>query len=100
MLVVEVLILKLLAVNALSSRALHISLSYIYSFANEAIAYLRDDNTHIPTIKIPALKHKLRNHTVELGALVPETHVPRAEGGEVLDRLGDFVVVEVEDDSA
>ena len=54
-----------------------------------------------------ALEHEVRDDAVELGALVVErlagftdTLLARAEGPEVLDRLGHDVAVQAHDDAA
>ena len=56
--------------------------------------------TYVATGKVTALEHELRDHTMELGARVPEALLAGAEGTEVLGGFGDDVVVEVEVDAA
>jgi len=53
----------------------------------------------ITTSEVAALKHELRDDTMELGSLVPEALLTGAESTEVLGRLGDYIVVEVEVDA-
>jgi hypothetical protein len=56
--------------------------------------------THVATGEVTALEHELGDDAVELGARVAEALLARAEGAEVLDRLGDDVVVELKVDAA
>jgi len=70
----EVLILKLLAVDG---------------FAAGAVA----------TGEVTALEHEVRDDTMELGSRVSEAHLTCAEGDKVLHRLGDDIVVELEVDA-
>ena len=51
---------------------------------------------YIVTGEVTALKHELRDHTVELRALVAEALLAGAESTEVLGGLWDDVVVQVE----
>ena len=60
----------------------------------------RGRETYVATGKVPALKHKLRDHTVELGPGVAKAFLAGAKGTEVLGCFGDDVVVEVEVDPA
>jgi hypothetical protein len=46
------------------------------------------------------LKHELGDHAVELGALISKALLAGAESAEVLSRLGDDIVEEVEVDAA
>lgn len=70
----EVLVGKLLAIDGLASRA-------------------------IASGEVAALEHKVGDDAVELGALVAEALLAGAEGAEVLGRLGDDVVKELEVDA-
>lgn len=56
--------------------------------------------THIAAGEVTALEHELGDDAVELGALVAEALLARAEGAEVLGRLGHHVVEELEVDAA
>ena len=55
---------------------------------------------YIATREVTALKHELRDDTVEFGAAVSETLLAGAEGSEVLGRLGDFFIEELKVDAA
>ena len=55
--------------------------------------------TYVTTGEVTALKHELRDDTVEGRALVAETLLAGAESSEVLSRLGDYIVEEVEVDT-
>ena len=56
--------------------------------------------TYVATGEVTALKHEVGNHTVELGAGVAEALLARAQGAEILSRLGDDIVEQVEVDAA
>lgn len=56
--------------------------------------------THVATGEVTTLKHELGDDAVELGARVAEALLARAESTEVLGRLGDDVVEELEVDAA
>ena len=60
----------------------------------------RAGSTYVATGKVTALQHELRDDAVELGVLVAKALLAGAEGAEVLGRLGDDVVVELEVDAA
>jgi hypothetical protein len=57
-------------------------------------------STYVAPGKVTALQHELRDDTVELGVLVAEALLAGAEGAEILDRLGDDIVEELEVDAA
>ena len=61
---------------------------------------LRWSSSYVATGEVTTLKHELRADTVELAARVAEALLAGAEGAEVLDGLGDDVVVELEVDLA
>lgn len=56
--------------------------------------------TYVATGEVTTLKHELRDDAVELGATVAEALLARAESAEVLDRLGDDIIVELKVDAA
>lgn len=56
--------------------------------------------TYVATGEVTALKHELRDDTVELAALVAEALLAGAERTEVLGGLGDDVVEELKVDAA
>ena len=60
----------------------------------------RGCGTHVATGEVTTLEHELGDDAVELGARVAEALLARAEGTEVLGRLGDDVVEELEVDAA
>jgi hypothetical protein len=74
-LLLEVLIGKLLAVDGLAARA-------------------------VATGEVTALEHELGDDTVELGARIAEALLASAEGAEVLDGAGNDLVVELKVDAA
>lgn len=55
--------------------------------------------THIATGEVTALKHELRNDSMELGAFVAKAFFASAKGTEVLSGLGCDVVVKFEVDT-
>ncbi len=55
--------------------------------------------TYVTTSEVSTLKHKLRDHTVELAVLVAEAGLTSAELEEVVGRLGDDIVEELEVDA-
>jgi hypothetical protein len=54
---------------------------------------------YIATSEVTALEHEVRDDAVELGAFVAKALGTVAELGEVLGRLGDYVMVEFEVDA-
>lgn len=60
----------------------------------------RAGSTYVATGKVTALQHELRDDAVELGVLVAEALLAGAEGAEVLGRLGDDIVEELEVNAA
>jgi hypothetical protein len=56
--------------------------------------------TYVAAGEVTALEHELGDDTVELGALVAEALLASAESAEVLSRLGDDIVEELEVDAA
>lgn len=56
--------------------------------------------TDIATGEVTALKHKLRDHPMELGATVAEALLTGAQGTEVLSGLGSNIIVKIEVDTA
>jgi hypothetical protein len=74
-LLLEVLVGKLLAVDGLAARA-------------------------VATGEVTALEHELGDDTVELGARIAEALLASAEGTEVLDGAGNDLVVELKVDAA
>ena len=56
--------------------------------------------THVATSEVTALKHEVRNHTMELGTGVAKALFASAKGTEVFSGLGGDIVVEVEIDPA
>lgn len=56
--------------------------------------------TYVATGEVTALKHELRDDTVELATLVAEALLAGAERTEVLGGLGDDVVEELKVDAA
>jgi hypothetical protein len=89
----EVLVAELLAVDGLSTGAL--SRVSQLSCGSEVSAI-----TYVAPGKVTALQHELGDDAVELGVLVAEALLAGAEGAEVLGRLGDDIVEEVEVDAA
>jgi hypothetical protein len=62
-----------------------------------------EDGSYVATGEVTALKHEIRDDAVELvelGVGVTETLLACAESAEVLDRLGDDIVVEFEVDAS
>ena len=57
-------------------------------------------STYVTTGEVTTLKHELGDDTVELGAGVAEALLASAESTEVLSRLGDDIVEELEVDAA
>ena len=57
------------------------------------------EKAYVAASEVTTLEHELRNHTVELAALVAEALLAGAESAEVLHGLG-HVVVELEVDAA
>ena len=57
-------------------------------------------STYVAAGKVTALQHELRDDAVELGVLVAEALLAGAEGAEVLGRLRDDIVEELEVDAA
>lgn len=55
--------------------------------------------THVTTGEVAALEHEIRDDTVELGASVAEPLLARGQSAKVLDRLGDYIVKELEVDA-
>lgn len=91
----EVLVGELLTVDGLATSALE-ERSQL-----EAEEETKEDSkktTYIATSEVTTLKHKLRDDTMELGALVSEPLLTGAEGTEVLSSLGNYIVVESEID--
>lgn len=60
----------------------------------------RGCGTYVATGEVTTLKHELGDDTVELGAGVAEALLASAESTEVLSRLGDDIVEELEVDAA
>ena len=56
--------------------------------------------THVAAGEVTALKHELGDDSVEFGARVAEALLASAQGTEVLGRLRDDVVEELEVDAA
>jgi hypothetical protein len=56
-------------------------------------------STYVTTGEVTTLKHELRDDTVELGASVAEALLAGAEGTEVLGRLWDYIIEELEVDA-
>jgi hypothetical protein len=62
-----------------------------------------EDGSYVATGEVTALEHEIRDDAVELvelGVGVTETLLACAESAEVLDRLGDDIVVEFEVDAS
>ena len=57
-------------------------------------------STYIAASEVAALEHEVRDDAVELGAIVAEALLARAQRAEVLGRLGNNIVVELEVDAA
>jgi len=97
-LLLEVLIRKFLAVDRLAASALD---TLVSASLDEPLSTVRRPRrAYVATGEVASLKHELRDHAVELGALVAEAFLASAEGTEVLSGLGDDVIVEGEIDSA
>ena len=89
-LLLEVLICEFLAVDGFATSTLyHVQLNSL----------LLLEKSYIATSEVTTLQHELRNDSVELAALVAEALLACAESAEVLGRLGDYIVVELEVDS-
>jgi hypothetical protein len=56
--------------------------------------------TYVTAGEVTALKHEFGDDTMELGACIAEALLAGAEGGEVLHRLGDNIIVELEVDTS
>lgn len=98
MLLLEVLIRKFLAVDRLAASALD---TLVSASLDEPLSTVRRPGlAYVATGEVASLKHELRDHAVELGALVAEAFLASAEGTKVLSGLGDDVIVEGEIDSA
>lgn len=102
-LLLEVLVGELLAVDGLATGALSrcqlkcllLCVTRLFFEVKEGV-----DGTDVTTGEVTALKHEIRNDAVERGALVPEALLAGAESAEVLSSLGDDRVVELEVDAA
>lgn len=94
MVLLEVLVGELLAVDGLSASALFDVL------VSASCPRSLNDDTHVAAGEVTALEHKVRDNTVELGASVAKALLAGAQGAEVLNGLGDDVVVQVEVDAA
>jgi hypothetical protein len=92
----EVLVGELLAVDGLATGALCIEVSVMKWESVMNVMAL----TYVTTGEVTALKHELGDHTVELGTRVAEALLAGAESAEVLDGLGDDIIVELEVDAA
>ena len=92
MLELEVLIRELFAVDGLSAGSL--------IRGQHRLRIRRARSTYVAARKVTALKHKVRNDTVELGASVAKALLASAKGAEVLDRLGSDIVEELKVDAA
>ena len=91
----EVLVGELLAIDGLAASALcHPSAS------DHCIWKYGVARTYVATGEVTALKHELRDDTVELAALVAEALLAGAERTEVLGGLGNDVVEELKVDAA
>jgi len=60
----------------------------------------RGPGTDIATSEVTTLQHELWDDAVEFAALVAKALLTGAEGAEVFDRLGNYIIVEVEVDPA
>ena len=89
----EVLIRELLAVDGLSTGALH-----DVSVAKRLM--LRLEYTDVTTGEVTALKHEVGDHTVELGPLISEALLFGAQSTEILGSLGNDIVEKLEVDAA
>lgn len=67
------------------------------SFDNASLGWNR---AYVSTGEVTTLKHEAGDDTVEARVLVAETLLSGAEGTEVLNGFGDFVVEEVHNDAA
>ena len=56
--------------------------------------------TYIATGEVTALKHELRDHTMELGPVVAKALFASAKGTEVFSGLGGDIIVKIEIDTA
>ena len=97
MLLGEVLIAELLTIYRLAASALHGGVSH---FHIPVLYNGRSAETHVATGEVPALKHELRDHTMEFGAAVAKALLASAKSTEIFGRLGCDVVIEVEVDPA
>lgn len=96
MLSLEVLVGELLAIDRLATGALASECQhggYGPSFSSS-----HEQSTDIASSEITALQHELRDDAVEFATLVAESLLAGAEGTEVLGRLWDYIVVELEVD--
>jgi hypothetical protein len=75
-----------------------VTLLVIEGFSAEAQQRARG-NTHVATGEVTALKHELRDDTVEFGAIISKALLASAESTEVLSCLGDVFVEELEVDA-
>lgn len=94
MLGLEVLILKLLAVDRLAARALKERIEI-----SRKLEFRRDPATDIAACKVTTLGHEPGNHTVESRAGIAEALFACCESAEVGCGLGDDVVIEFELDA-
>jgi hypothetical protein len=62
------------------------------------IGRLGSITTYVTTGEVTSLEHELGNDTMELRVLVSKPSLPGAKGTEVLDGLGDYIVVEIKVD--
>ena len=90
----EVLVGKLLAVDGLAASALRVLATC--TGAMDAVCI----GTHIATGEVSALEHEVGDDAVELGAGIAKALLASRESAEVLDRLRDNIVEELEVDAA
>ena len=91
----EVLVGELLAVDGLAAGALS-----SYNVNEMGTLGCGTGKAYVAASKVSALQHELRDHAVELAALVAVALLAGAEGAEVLGGLGDDIVEELEVDAA
>ena len=105
MLALEVLVAELLAVDGLAAGTLLSVRQRPFNTSSPCEPRFLSSKrgakgTYVAAGEVTTLEHELGDDTVELGARVAEALLASAEGAEVLGRLGDDIVEELEVDAA
>lgn len=94
----EVLIGELLSVDGLATSALDRVL--ICEFAQVRLSPIVSSNAYVVVGEVTALEHEIGDDTVETGSSVSVSLLASGKGAEVRGRLGDYIVVQLEADTA